>query len=725
MPEITKAIRWQNYIEVTYNTEPKITGQICIDAANTTRYKQISQTGLDCRVCFRFPNEAEAQKFLTAYLKDTQGKQITDDLRIVDIPLEEAPAMARAMTKEKEKSVRRDPIRTQEYRIPKTPYAMVKKWGMQLGIGLSIMLFTIITLMVMCSRPNPLQSFQIYEAFFQDSNTIMVLGRLEWHPTATEEQKASISKETIIQLWENNNLFSQKTVYGDSFQITLQYTGVPKANTFIVKPQYRGRILEENSKTVQFKSNYPLARIEKAEFTSQQKAYVKVDLIAGERSYISVQLARDTGNKLISIIDSKPLSENNEVFLGPISEYGQFSIILKNTKEERILEECQLIPTHPFAQISSAHFNNLNTCQIQGFWDGAKDIANLTLVIINSTKKSTVSNIAVEKSFFKEIALPDPRYEYEVQIVYSGKVLHQIGIIKPLVFQEYFQIVEDIPSYLAQTDRSFQYLSGENWNVSIKNLQEIFEKSRQYQQTCFQILPFAKDDPDVGRVQKLYFFLEQLAKSILEFNDTLSPDRKNELWAELLRTNLGVLQEYLAKIQNILLEFEQRPDIPSLFPYLSMQLQTWQKRLRAEKTMEYIHTCSQAGQYELAIDIATQAMGEYSELWQFLLARHQIYRILSQHPEYLQRNAWFLRKANEDLEKLSEIMRSKFQKLLAENNYSEAYIIGSYLNQLKPELAISQKLDEIKSKVPLDILINLYRKSLKVNISLESIGKNK
>lgn len=54
--------------------------------------------------------------------------------------------------------------------------------------------------------------------------------------------------------------------------------------------------------------------------------------------------------------------------------------------------------------------------------------------------------------------------------------------------------------------------------------------------------------------------------------------------------------------------------------------------------------------------------------------------------------------------------------MFPDNNLPEAYVLGMALLQVRADTNISQKIEEVKSKVSLDTLISFYKQSLHIRI---------
>lgn len=717
--QITQAVRRQSSICITYACESKGLVQICIAGNGHKTSKLAKHAGSNCQVSFRFSQESEAEMYNVAYLEDLEGHAIG-----VEIPISKDQSQEKDFNRHN--AVRREPIRTQEYKVPKAKgisHILIAKWAAGfLGALIVVMLW-----FNACSESNLLQSFDIQEAFFQDAQTIVVSGQVVWHPDIPQSVRNSPKHEIKLQLWCDGIAAGAEQVVGaDHFHCVFPYVlDIGSKKNYVIRVHYREKFQENWSKAVTYHSGYPIMQLAKLEFDPQQRVVAQLAMVYNSDNKVTIALAPAIDEQIGMILDSKPIEQTNPILLGPITSYGQFWVLLQ-TENNRILDQRKITPHFPLAKISTATWSGVGTIMVRGSWDGPADLTGLPLILMDVNTKTVITSATMSKTFQHTFQIPEIRHEYQIYLQYHDTVLDRTLVAKPKNFQEYAQILDEIAPWLTRYDRAIQNLGTEsNIPQGVQQLQEIVTKSRQYQQTCQLLVQKSRPEDEVASVQRLYTTLADLAQIVIDAQQRIPADSRAETWNEILRIHCNDLQGQLTLLQNIMAEFRQPPVSSPVLSYLDNQLQRQQKINKIEKWLQHINTCAQSGQYELAIDLCTQAGNESPEVWQFLWARYQLYRILAQTSEFPHKQPGFQRKANEDQNQLLQILRERFSRLMAEQNYSEAYLIGYHLLQIKQDISVQQKMDEIKAHVPLEILVSVYRKSPKVSFSLESLDKNK
>lgn len=716
--QITKAVRRQNSIYITYACEQKSLVQICIAGNGHKTSKLAKHIGSDCQVAFRFSQDAEADLYNSAYLEDMEGNRIG-----VEIPILQGQDNEKNVSHRN--SVRREPIRTQEYLLPKNN-KLSKIWiakyvGIALGIfiGLSLIFYA-------CSSPIALKSFIIQEAFFQDGKNIIVMGEIVWNPDIPISVRNSPKHEIKLQLFcDGVASGTEQKVFYDNFRLSFPYISeIGKKKNYTIGVQYQGKWKEPWERAVDYHPGHPIAQLAKISFDSQQKIIIQVSVAYNQKNELFVALAHVIDKEEIgAVIDTQNLGQNTSVALGPIPNYGNFWVLLR-TQDNKILDQQKVTPTVPLAKITTSSWTNLSAITIRGFWDGPPELTGIPLFCMDIETKYVVASATQPKTFQHTFQIPDIRHNYQVYLQYHDTILAQTFVAKPMQFQEYIQILDEIGPWLIQYDRAIQNLTNEpNIPQALQQLQEIALKATQYNQTCQQVLLRSRPEDEVAIVQKLYMTLAELSQIVLAAQQRLPNQQRAELWNEILRLHYNDLNSQMILLQNIVAEFRTPPVKLPILPYFESQLQHQQQSLKIEKWIQHISSCVQSGQYELGIDLCTQAARELPDVWQFLWARYQIYRILIKTCEYPHRLPLYQRKANEDQNQVLQLLREKFNANLNEQNYGEAYVIGSHLLQIKPDSSIQQKMDEIKSRVPLETLVSVYRQSPKISFSLESLEK--
>ncbi len=713
MAQITMAKRRKNYIEITYDIMPEEDLELCIAGNSVSRNRQLNKKGPNCQVSFRFKTSAEAKEFQTVYFFNGQQNRIGDAVAIQEESLEIAEPITVPEKPRSKRAIYDEPILTKEMRLPKQWRSFTQQQAIRM-IGILIVFF-ILTIWIVhaCTTRPPIQALEIYEAFFQDAKTITVHGRILWDPKLEEKEKSLPENEILLYLLEDGQARSNQKVLHDAFHYYFSYS-IGSAKNYSIGAKYRGKFVSEWSKEVHFKPGFPIGHITKLEYrTPQSGIQANVTIISESKEPLELQLVSEASTSMTgAVIESCPITATTQIEFKPVTKYQNFLVILQNPQSNAVLDQKQIAPLFPLGSISIANFSNLGTLHLQGSWDGPKEIVNISLMVLDVDKKTTIVSMPVERLFQKDIALEDISLEYQAQLTYQNLVLQQIAISKPKLFQEYISMTKETPLWLENCDRAIQHLQQNKTEIGIQNLQIIQAKADYYRQVCQDLFPIARDKDRLPMLQKLYRGIFAFCKIVLDFKDRASPEQKKELVQALLQNRYPEMLEQFHLLRNTCQELPFLSGIHVL-PYLQEQLQIYEKQRDLNKRMENIRECMQSQQYNLAIIMATDAFEKFPDVWQFLYVRYQAYRSLAQNQEFPQQQSLFQKKTNEDAEKLANLLQAKFQRLLLEKNYGEAYIVGSYLQQIKPEPSIQQKIEEIKSKVPLETIVDVYRQSLK------------
>ncbi len=647
-------------IRVTYHleeTEEKF--YICIVSDTGETISKTAQPGSKSEILFSFQDINERQRFASAYLANSK-KEKAGDLFTIE-----------------EKSF-----------IP-----LIYNKKILAGFFLLCLLFLVVS---SCGKKGGLESLQIEQACFKNFSTVLIQGQAIFKDNTTEKQKEAILSEIKLQLMVNELPDIEKSIEENPFSLEVPFSYDP-AKKYHIQGKLSGLKIPKAWKEVAFHPQFPLSRIQKAQFHKDRTLEVHIQNVFSGNTLLQVEVFPDNfPSSQAPVFSAKITSEKKEerLLLGPVHFYSNhFLLLLKSYGTvSHVLEQKKLFYPYPIAKLKNACFSTKNTILVEGEWEGN---AEVVLELLEQGSSKTIEKKMPAKSFQESFSIPDISIEYEVRVICEGEILVSSFVQRSKAFVEYKNCIDKMPGLIRNLEVSLVQI-WKNPGTSTQELYQIHESCYQDEMLCSRLLQESLDKPSLLSLQKFYKTLKKMSNIGIEAGNFLQKKMPETEIAFLSpkEEELCLLLEMGGKI---FLEFHPDFTEAGAFSQMGRLLQEKKAKNRKKILLAYGDACSQSEQFLLGSDVYSQGILEYPEEWQFLLGRYFLYKILEMQNEYSSAGKIYQQKAMEDYKKLIRFLPMEFHKKMLDMDYSQAYITGTALLLIKPDMQeISQALEKIK-----------------------------
>ena len=678
MGQISKAVRDGKRIVISYDIPSREKGDtiaVCIvNRKGELASKPVKTYGRSIKTTFKFGEAAETASYVKAYLDNHDKKQQSDTV----------------------------PIVKQSKILP-----ALLATGKYIAVPLSLLLVMILLFRSCFSASVPLESWEIKDAFFEDHNTIVAEGHIEFRADFPDARRKMMLRAIRAGLLVDGELQLQQALTAADFRITFGYPIKKLDRRYEIKIWHPDGLLKEQLRQVRRHHDFPVGRIDSAYFMANRRLQVGLT-ISYAPSPLNLQVYSLLASGGGGVVAEKKISATGKysVQLGPLHQYAQkFVVILAPVANLQRITDKKVLP-YPFAEgkLSAARYERLDTFIVEGSWSGPPG-ATINLEIVEKKSDNLIHQTKVDRLFHKKLKAPKLSDNYLARLKQGDAVIAKRALEIPQILQDYLAVIPQMPKLAMQFDDALDLLIQatdlSTNQVAIAKIRSITAICQKYERVCDVLGRTLIQDQRLDRIRKFYDTLANLCRLLAAHNDTVPAERKSKTIAEFIAKYSEKLPGMIAVINNLATEVQKTDN--ELLTNLTQSIERERRDKRIEELLGYIHSYVVSDQWQLALDICSDSWKKYPETWQFLLARYQLYRHIQQKNEHSSVGRQYQNKADQDRDRLADILRTKFRELRRKGKPAQAYVIGLQLLQLQPDLrSIKLEVDFLQQTVPLE-----------------------
>ncbi|NUM33787.1 MAG: hypothetical protein HUU50_04555 [Candidatus Brocadiae bacterium] len=641
------------------NTEEKIYIFIVSDSGESI--SKTVQPEKARNVIFSFQDEKERKGFSKVYLANSKKEKITDLCFV-------------------------------EEKQPVFPISLSNKKLWVALIFVCLVFFSISS----CRQRGGIQSVVIEQAYWKNFHTISVQGHIAFKENTTQRQKDSILSEFRLQLITNGLPGIEKAIDSNPFVMEIPFS-LDTSKKYHIQANLLEIKIENTTKEVVFHPQFSIAAIQGASFNKNRTLEVAIDHVFLGNNLLQLELFQEDVASQTPLLITKisPDKRETRLVLGPVQSYkNRFLLLLKSYgNASRLLDQKKIFYPYAIGKIEHASFSGKSRIMVKGEWDGD---SSCILEIVESNPLRLIDQKTPSKSFQETFSIPSLLQEYSARLVSEGEVLCSSPIEKSRAFLEYKTMMESMPLYAKKLDSFLIEVWKGSSALDTQELRSLHLQCDQYESNSQKLLMEHIEKSELLSLQKFYQALKNLGNMGLEARSIFQrkPGKRDLEWIAQKEADLFYLVSTAGKI---LLEFYPELTDLSAFPRICSFIEQKKGSQRKALLLSYANACAESGQFILGTEVCSQGISEYPDVWQFLMGRYFLYQILEKQNEYSSVGMSFQQKAQEDYKKLIRWLPLEFHKKMLDLDYEQAYIIGSSLLKIKPDMhEIKEKLEKIQ-----------------------------
>jgi len=564
-------------------------------------------------------------------------------------------------------------------------------------------------------QSSAIKSCQIQEATLENLTKIFARGHVVFAPRTSEWTIQKTLDAITVELQEDNTILEKRTINSEHFYV--EWSGnFDITKKYKISCKYEGKELLSEHKAVQFDSRYPIAKILSARFIPNKSIEVVTNILTPCTATLVVEAQpQDAFASSVKTTISKE-TKKNRVTIGPFSKYAPFYIVrlVNETTSQRLQEvtiPCSLVE----GKLSFAQFVSLDTIQCRGTWDGPESTSQVSLEGYNLQTNQTIFSIDItdrQFSYTKKLSKENlklfndySKIEIAINLMNDGELLHTLSVSTPEILNNYLSIKNSMPKFADRLDTIIQNVS-QNPELTLNIFQPIVEKITSI---CNDISATNKKFSNIDFYHPMFLYYVNLKKIlnifIENFNKLETSKQKYvlDIACENDSLQLSLLFQHTSQMLS-----ELYPEHSGSFPFLRSIIEKGKIKKQKLQYLENIQSSVQKGRLTWALTMCDDGLKAFSDAWEFLWMRYQIYKRLSVE------DSQYKEKYNDDLKKLSLKLTHEFSKQRMNLNNIQAYIIGLFLQELpNASQNYTKDMEEIGKKLSDEERTEAYQNSLK------------
>lgn len=680
MAEIIKAKREGKNIVITSSIGPDEFSRntkvnVCISTKEGGSSKPIKERGKNIKTTFKFGSESEAENYIRAHLEDGKGFAIGKT-----VPIDRKIEMGELL-----------PLLLKSVVLP------------------LVVIIIVYFFFRSYAKTDPMKLL-LSEAYFYDTKTVVVRGNISFDKETSDEEEKKLTRKVKVELVFNGKGIKKLSPYKGSFELRFPYQLKPEdTGTYTVRFLRNEKVVKSSDIDVKNKSGYPLVQINRAYVDSDRNVTVRLSCFYAESDKVLIKLcpvfSSSIGNsvakKFISLKDSKMLT------LGPVSIYSPlYAVIIE--RQGRVIARKDIPCDIACAKLESAYFLSMSTIQIRGFWDGPKGVTVMADLLENG---KLIDKMYIEKKFHKRfyISRIKAKKEYRVRLRDNTHEILTKTVILSRSIRNYLKAFSSLLDTTVQFDKAIARIKEGDLKQGIESLNELVSEISSFistTRTMYAREKSKKVQREIEKIKRYYLALKNISKKVIAEARYTQKNKRKQFLIVLVKKKYKYFSSQITLMNNILDEFIPKYKETNRFQVFNTYIKKEKEEIRKKQFVRHIQFAKKSKRYKLAATICSQAIKEFPSVWQFLLIRYDLYLKLHKENPYIQYGntlKGFKTLAKKDRKDLIIKLRQLFTRYRLEDQHAKAYVIGSQLLHLKPDLiTIKEKLDTIKKTLPLE-----------------------
>lgn len=587
-----------------------------------------------------------------------------------------------------------------------------------------IVFFFVMVLLIklLIIQSSAIKSCQIQEATLENLTKIFARGEVVLAPRTSEWTKQKTLDSITIELKENDTVIEKRTINSEHFYV--EWSGnFDISKKYQIACKYEDKDLLSENKTVKLDPRYPIAKILSAKFNSNKSIEVITNILSPCTATLVVEAQpKDSFASSLKTTISKE-AKKNRVTIGPFSQYKPFYIVrLVNETMSQRMQEMTISCPFVEGKLSFAQFVSLDTIQCRGMWAGPESKSEISLECYNVQTNQKLFNTDIKDrqfSFSRKLSKENlklfkdlSKIELEIRLINDGDVLHTLSVSTPEILKNYLSIKNSMPKIADKLDTVIQNVS-QNPELTLNTFQPIVG---QLTSICNDLSKTRDKFPNIDFYHPMFLYYINLKKILNIFIETFNKleTTKQKYVLDIACENDSLQLSLLCQHAKQMLA-QLYPEHSDSFSFLQSIIEKGKIKKQKLQYLENIQSCVQKGKLAWAVTICDEGLKLFSDSWEFLWMRYQIYKRLSKD------DSQYKEKYNDDLNKLSIKLPHEFSKQRMNLNNKQAYIIGLYLQEL-PNLSQNFEKDiaDIGKKLSDEEKAEAYQNSLKWIFTFEN-----